>query len=39
MNFNSLHALAATIIPQQSMEWVRFKESSEAHTWPVSQNQ
>lgn len=29
MNFNNLHALASTIIPQQSMEWVRFKENSE----------
>ena len=29
MNFNNLHALAATVIPQQSMEWVRFKENSD----------
>lgn len=29
MNFNNLHALAATVIPQQSMSWIRFKENSE----------
>ena len=31
MSFNNLHSLAATIIPRQSMELVRFKENSEAH--------